>query len=165
MSTFYGKYRGVVRQNVDPLLLGRVQVSVPAVLGDGELSWAEVCVPYAGKGVGLFAVPPVDAHVWVEFEAGDSQRPIVAGCYWAPDEVPADPAVPEVKVWRTEGVTLTLSDLPGAGGLTVEVASPAVQTPMKLTMTSEGIALSVGASTVELTAAKVSVNGGALEVI
>ena len=41
---------------------GRVQVSVPAVLGDGRLSWAEPCVPYAGDQVGCFAVPPVGAR-------------------------------------------------------------------------------------------------------
>ena len=42
---FYGKYRGKVENNVDPLQQGRVQVSVPAVLGDGRLSWAMPCVP------------------------------------------------------------------------------------------------------------------------
>lgn len=67
---FLGKHRGKVENNVDPLQLGRVQVSVPAVLGDGRLSWAMPCVPYAGSGVGLFAVAPVGANVWVEFEQG-----------------------------------------------------------------------------------------------
>ena len=33
MSEFFGKYRGKVENNVDPLQLGRVQVSCPAVLG------------------------------------------------------------------------------------------------------------------------------------
>ena len=36
MSEFYGKYRGKVENNVDPMMLGRIQVSVPAVLGGGE---------------------------------------------------------------------------------------------------------------------------------
>ena len=48
MTTFYGKYRGTVVNNVDPMQRGRVQVSVPAVLGGGRSSWAEACVPYAG---------------------------------------------------------------------------------------------------------------------
>ena len=38
---FYGVYRGTVESNVDPLLRGRVQVSVPEVFGDGRLAWAE----------------------------------------------------------------------------------------------------------------------------
>ena len=65
---------------------GRVQVSVPAVLGDGQLSWAEACVPYAGDSVGLFVVPPVGANVWVEFEGGDPAYPILGGCFWGPGE-------------------------------------------------------------------------------
>ena len=73
---------------------GRVQVAVPAVLGSGRLSWAEACVPYAGDQVGLFAVPPVGANVWVEFEAGDPDHPILAGCFWGagsgPGRRPAD---------------------------------------------------------------------------
>jgi hypothetical protein len=165
MPRFYGKYRGKVANNVDPMLRGRVQVTVPAVLGDGRMSWAEPCVPYAGSGVGLFTVPPVGANVWVEFEAGDPERPILAGCFWGAGEAPASPAVPEVKMWKTDAISVTLSDLPGAGGLTIEVGSPAVAVPMKITFTSSGIELSTGSSSIKLSAASVSVNNGALEVI
>lgn len=68
---FFGKYRGKVESNLDAFQQGRVQVSCPAVLGDGSLSWAMPCAPYAGSGVGFFAVPPNGANVWVEFEGGD----------------------------------------------------------------------------------------------
>jgi uncharacterized protein involved in type VI secretion and phage assembly len=85
---YYGKYRGKVESNLDPLGLGRVQVSVPAVLGDATQAWAMPCVPYAGKGVGLFMVPPVGALAWVEFEAGDPDYPILAGCFWGQGEPP-----------------------------------------------------------------------------
>ncbi|HEX6229566.1 MAG TPA: phage baseplate assembly protein V, partial [Solirubrobacterales bacterium] len=71
MSSYFGKYRGTVEQNLDPLQQGRLQVKVPAVLGDGTLSWAMPCVPYAGSQVGFYAVPPIGANVWVEFEGGD----------------------------------------------------------------------------------------------
>ena len=74
-------------------MLGRVQVSVPAVLGDGRLSWAMPCVPYAGSQVGFFAIPPVGANVWVEFEGGDPDYPIWSGCFWGTGEVPATPAM------------------------------------------------------------------------
>ena len=50
---FFGKYRGKVENNLDPLQLGRLQVSVPAVLGEGTLSWAMPCAPFAGKVVEL----------------------------------------------------------------------------------------------------------------
>ncbi|MEW2051331.1 phage baseplate assembly protein V [Streptomyces sp. NPDC005476] len=165
MKRFYGKYRGKVTCNTDPLMRGRVQVSVPAVLGKGRLSWAEPCVPYAGPGVGFFAVPPEGANVWVEFEAGDPDYPILGGCFWATGEAPADPAVPQVKVWKTDAVSITCSDLPGQGGLTIAVGPPVSALPMKITSTAEGIELSLGASSIKLSATTVSVNKGALEVM
>src|ERR1700704_4306695 len=97
--TFFGKYRGRVVGNRDPLNLGRIQVSVPAVLGDFRNNWALPCVPYAGKKVGLYLMPPVGANVWVEFEAGDPDYPIWAGCFWGVGEVPASPAIPNMKVF------------------------------------------------------------------
>ena len=165
MNQFFGKYRGKVENNLDPMQQGRVQVSVPAVLGEGRLSWAMPCVPYAGSGVGLFAVPPVGANAWVEFEGGDTNYPILGGCFWGTGEAPAEPALAQTKVLKTGGVTLTLSDLPGGGGLTLEVGPPAVPAPLKLTFNAGGIELQNGAASVKLTPASVSVNNGALEVI
>jgi hypothetical protein len=162
---FFGKYRGKVENNIDPMMLGRVQVSCPAVLGDGQLSWATPSVPYAGDGVGIFMVPPVGAQVWVEFEAGQPDSPILGGCFWGTGEAPASPAVPGMKVIKTDATTLTINDLPGVGGFTLEIASPAAPLPMKITCDSGGIELSIGSSTVKLSAASVSINNGALEVI
>jgi len=165
VTQYFGKYRGKVENNIDPMMLGRVQVSAPAVLGDGKLSWAMPCVPYAGSGVGLFAIPPKDANVWVEFEGGDTNYPIYSGCFWGVGEVPASPAIPMMKVFKTDGITLTLSDLPGAGGFTLEVNPPVVATPLKLAFSSSGIEMTNGAASVKLTPASVSLNNGALEVI
>jgi hypothetical protein len=165
VTQFFGKYRGTVQSNIDPMMLGRVQVSVPAVLGGGTLSWAMPCSPFAGSSVGLFLVPPVGANVWVEFEAGDPDYPIWAGCFWGVGEVPATPALAEMKVLKTDSVTITLSDLPGIGGLTIDVEPPAVATPLTLTFDVSGIELKNGAASVKLTPASVSVNDGALEVI
>ena len=164
MTTFYGKYRGTVVNNIDPMQRGRVQVSVPAVLGGGRSSWAEACVPYAGDQVGLFAVPPVGASVWVEFEAGDPNRPILAGCFWAQGQAPGN-ALPTTKVFATDSVTVTADDLPGGGGLTITVGPPAVPVQMTLSCTSSGIELGIGASKLLLSTTSVSVNDGALEVI
>jgi hypothetical protein len=162
-GTFYGKYCGTVVENVDPLRRGRAQVLVPSVLGDGRMSWAEPCVPYAGAGVGFFAVPPVGAQVWVEFEGGDPDCPILAGALWREDQAPlqGDPAV---KVWKTEAITITLSDRQNGGGLTIDVGAPAVDVPLRIALTSAGIELSVGHSRVTLTTSSVSINDGALEV-
>ena len=73
--------------------------------------------------------------------------------------------LPTTKVLKTDGVTITLEDLPGGGGLTIEVGSPAVSVPMRVACTSDGIELSIGASKVLLSAASVSINDGALEVM
>ncbi len=74
--------------NQDPSNLGRLQATVPEVLGEIPTGWALPCAPYAGTGSGLFAVPPVGAGVWIEFEAGDVSRPIWSGAWWATGEVP-----------------------------------------------------------------------------
>jgi hypothetical protein len=165
MNQRFGKYRGKVENNVDPLQQGRLQVSVLDVLGDGRLSWAMPCTPFAGPQVGFFAVPPVGANLWVEFEGGDIDYPIWTGCFWGTGEAPALPAIAETKIIKTDAVTFSISDLPGAGGLTIEVNPPAVSTPLKLAFTSGGIELSNGSASVKLTPASVSVNNGALEVI
>jgi hypothetical protein len=165
VSKFFGKYRGTVANNVDPLQLGRVQVSCPAVFGSGQMSWALPASPFAGSGVGLFLVPSTGANVWVEFEGGDPDSPIWSGCFWGVGDVPAFPAVAQQKVLKTDSVTITISDLPGAGGLTIEVGPPAVALPLKLAFTSSGIEISNGAASIKLDPATVNINDGALQVI
>ena len=138
---------------------------MPAVLGDGSLSWAMPSVPYAGNGVGFFMIPPIAANVWVEFEGGDIDHPIWSGCFWETGEVPASPAVPQMKMIKMDNITLTLSELPGVGGVTLEVSSPAVALPLKMTFDMNGIKLDAGPlGTLELTPSGVKINSGALEV-
>jgi uncharacterized protein involved in type VI secretion and phage assembly len=81
MTQFYGKYRGHVENNMDPMQLGRIQVLVPAVSGM-TTSWALPCTPYAAPQAGFLFLPPVGALVWIEFEAGDPDHPIWSGCFW-----------------------------------------------------------------------------------
>lgn len=133
-NRYFGKYRGTVTDNLDATKRGRVKVRVPAVLAELE-TWAMPCLPYAGKGVGLYAVPEPGAGVWVEFEAGDASYPIWTGGFWADDEVPTDetatPAPPSLRLLRSEkGLlvsfnddeqVLTLSDKDGSNIMTIEV--------------------------------------------
>jgi hypothetical protein len=79
----YGKYRGVVENNRDPMRLGRVQALVPDVSRE-VLSWALPCLPCSGP----YAIPPLGASIWVEFEGGDIQYPIWSGCFWNAGEAP-----------------------------------------------------------------------------
>jgi uncharacterized protein involved in type VI secretion and phage assembly len=158
---FYGKYRGVVKDNKDPNGLGRIKATVLDVFGDKESGWALPALPYAGRGVGLFLIPPTNALVWIEFEHGDPDYPIWTGCFWAQGELPATPAVAEMKVLKTDAATITLNDLPGVGGITIETTNG-----MKIVINVTGIEItnSQGGS-IKFTGPQVSVNNGALEVI
>ena len=131
----YGKYRGTVTDNADPDNRGRLKASVPEVLADVDSGWALPAAPYAGDGIGVFAVPPAGAGVWIEFEAGDLSRPIWSGCWWAGGQLPKDEkgtaATPPLKVIRTEkglivafdddGQTITMSDENGKNLVTIGV--------------------------------------------
>jgi hypothetical protein len=160
-GSFYGKFRGVVTDNRDPLFLGRVRAKVQDVLGDNDSGWALPSLPYAGKGVGLFLIPPKDASVWIEFEHGNPDYPIWTGCFWSQGELPATPAVAEMKVLKTDTCTITLNDLPVIGGITIETSKG-----MKIVINVQGIEINDGLNgSIKLTGPKVSINGNALEVI
>ena len=83
---YYGKTRGTVTSADDPASRGRLRVQV-SLGGPAVEVWAEACVPYAGDKNGAFAIPPVGAGVWVEFEQGDPDRPIWTGCWWKEGEI------------------------------------------------------------------------------
>ena len=131
----YGKHRGLVTDNKDPSNLGRIRAKVPEILQDVATGWALPAAPYAGDGVGIFAIPAVNAGVWIEFEAGDVSRPIWTGCWWADDQRPKNhdgkQATPPLKIVRSEqglivsldedGQTISLSDDSGDNIVTIEV--------------------------------------------
>ena len=78
----FGKYRGLVIDNLDPLQIGRIPAQVPDVLGETPSSWALPCIPAAGSQAGCFIVPPIGSQVWIEFEQGDPDYPIWTGGFW-----------------------------------------------------------------------------------
>jgi hypothetical protein len=137
-ARFFGKYRGKVLDNIDPLFLGRIIADVPALPGS-LLNWALPCTPYAGAQVGFYTIPPIGANVWIEFEGGDPNYPIWAGCFWAEGEVPLGTPPPETKIFKTEFITMILNDLPEVGGFTLEVIPACVAMPLSMTFNSTGI--------------------------
>ena len=82
---YYGKYRGRVIDDSDPLLHGRLRVQVFDVAGEEHTGWAMPCVP---DPPGRRAIPPVGNNVWVEFEAGDLSQAIWSGVWWDPGTPP-----------------------------------------------------------------------------
>lgn len=158
--TFYGKYRGIVTDNNDPNKLGRIKAKVQDVLGDRDSGWALPALPYAGDGVGLYLIPPVNAFVWIEFEHGDPDYPIWTGCFWAGrDRLPGSPASPDVKVLKTGSATITLNDTAGQSSIKIETGN------LKIVMDSQGIELSNGGQKIKLSSSNVTINDGALEVM
>jgi hypothetical protein len=141
IDRFFGKYRGLVVNNIDPLGLGRLQAMVPEVLGEIPSGFALPCAPYAGTGSGQFTIPPIGAGVWIEFEAGNVSRPIWSGCWWSTGEVPMDekgvPAQPTTKILRSDfglivalddvAQTITLSDAVGLNLVTIKVLQGTIQ--------------------------------------
>ena len=168
MSNYFGKYRGTVLDNVDPLQTGRLMVQVPDVSNVLPSTWALPCVPFAGIQAGSFAVPAIGSAVWVEFEQGNPDYPIWVGCFWgSAADLPAlalaaPPGVQQVVVQTTGQNTLMISDVPGpTGGILLKTSAGAL-----ISITDIGITLSNGqGATIALTGPTVTINEGALEVI
>jgi len=169
---FFGKYRGVVIDNIDPMQIGRIQAQVPDALGEAPSSWALPCVPAAGIQAGVFIVPPVGSPVWVEFERGDLDLPVWTGGFWGVvADVPAlaisPPPIPpgQIIVLQTTGQNaLALSDAPpapGSGGIMLKAAGGAM-----IVVNDAGVTISNGkGATITLIGPAVTVNSGALTVV
>jgi len=163
-----GKYRGVVANNADPLRLGRLQAVVPDVTGVQPTTWAMPCMPFAGSGLGMFAVPPVGSGVWIEFEQGDPDYPIWVGCYWGDaSELPAlaqniTPPVSGAALQSLAGNGLVISDLPGPddGVLLTHVSGATI------CLSATGITIRNGqGASIELNGNVVAINGEALVIV
>lgn len=161
----FGKYRGTVINNVDPMQMGRIMVQVPDILGPVPSSWAMPCVQAAGIQMGTFFIPPIGAGVWVEFEQGNSDYPIWSGCWWgSPAEVPAlalaaPPPISHFVLQTTAQNALIVSDLPGpTGGIMLKSMTGAV-----IMVNDLGITISNGkGATIVMTGPTVTINNGAL---
>jgi len=168
VAKFYGKYRGTVLDNIDPLQMGRLMVQVPDVSNIIPSTWAMPCVPFAGIQSGFFAVPATGAGVWVEFEQGNSDYPIWTGCFWgSAAEVPAlalaaPPVLQQILIQTVGQNTLLISDVPGpTGGILLKSTTGAM-----IMINDTGITISNGqGATILMTGPSVTVNEGALEII
>jgi uncharacterized protein involved in type VI secretion and phage assembly len=168
---YYGKYRGMVVQNIDPEQRGRLQLSIPDVLGPIPSSWAEPSVPLAGPTgppMGVYLVPPIGAGVWVEFEQGDPNYPIWSGCRWgtASDIPPLAyaglPVSPNIVLQTAGQNCLVISDLPGpTGGIMLKSTTGA-----SIIVNDTGIYIQNGkGASIVMVGPSVTINNGGLTIV
>ena len=165
---YYGKYRGMVLNNIDPLMTGRLMVQVPDVLGLGISSWAMPCVPVAGPQMGLYVIPLIGSGVWVEFEGGDPDYPIWSGGFWGSTaEVPplafaGLPVSPNIVIQTSGQNTIVVSDLPGpTGGIMLKSLTGA-----SIIVNDTGIYIQNGkGASIIMAGPSVTINNGALTII
>ena len=125
----FGVYPAIVTDIVDPLSMGRIEIKLPWLGGQGAddvRAWATLLTPYADDDQGIEILPSVDTQVVVAFEAGDPRRPYVIGASWNGREaLPESPAAPNNKrLWKTRaGSLLEFDDTDGASKVTVSMQS------------------------------------------
>ena len=165
---YYGKYRGMVLNNIDPLQIGRLMVQVPDIEGLFPSSWAMPCFPISGRQMGAYMIPQTGAGVWVEFEQGDPDYPIWSGCWYGSSaEVPAlalagNPLSPNIVLQTGFQNAIVISDLPGpTGGIMLRSKSGAT-----MIVNDTGIYIQNGkGAMLTMIGPTVTINNGAFTVI
>jgi uncharacterized protein involved in type VI secretion and phage assembly len=165
---YYGLYSATVLNNIDPMQMGRIMVESPSTGGLTPSTWAKPCLPFTGKQMGASMVPQIGAHVWIQFEAGDPDRPVWMGGAWASaGEVPALalaglPANPNIVFQSMLQNTLVISDLPGpTGGIMLKSTTGAT-----IIVNDTGIYIQNGkGASIIMTGPTVTINNGALVVV
>jgi hypothetical protein len=103
MGRSRGVYRAMVEEAADPLVRGRLLVTVP---GAGvSSSWAEACLPPVPAA--MFALPGVGSSVWVQFEDGDRNRPVWTGVAWETAQA-AEPAITSATSLKVRAPVVTV---------------------------------------------------------
>lgn len=167
-TKYWGKYRGVVLNNVDPMQMGRLMVQVPDVTSLIPGTWAMPCVPVAGIQNGMVALPMIGSGVWVEYEQGDPDFPIWVGCFWgSAAELPAlshltPPVISAITLQTPLQNGLTISDVPGpTGGIMLKSTTGA-----SIIVNDTGIYIQNGkGASIVMAGPSVTVNAGALVVV
>lgn len=129
---YYGKYKAYVKETTDPLKRGRVKVECPRISKDYISDWAEICTPFSFSNGGIHFELVKDELVWVEFEEGDLDKPIVTGCIWASNEAPLTGVDNKRVIITPSGHTLDFDD--GGKIITLRCANK-----NEITLTPEGI--------------------------
>jgi uncharacterized protein involved in type VI secretion and phage assembly len=164
----FGIYRGTVINNIDPLQIGRIMATVPDASGITPTTWAMPAMSIAGKQMGTYMVPQIGAGVWIQFEAGDPDRPVYTGGWWGDAaEVPAlalagPPGDPNILLQTTLQNSIVISDLPGpTGGIMLKSTTGAT-----IIVNDTGIYIQNGkGASIVMAGPSVTINNGALVIV
>ena len=111
-NKYYGLYQGVVTNIKDPEKRGRIKVKCPEVLGvDTESAWCDPLVPVAYDNGGDFCIPAKNEMVWLQFIAGDANKPVYLGGWWGEKKTPLGDnysKVDKVRIISYANCTITL---------------------------------------------------------
>ena len=113
-SKYYGLYQGIVTNINDPEKRGRIKVKCPDVLGGNtESAWCDPMIPVAYDTGGDFCIPVKDEAVWIQFIAGDANRPVWLGGWWKKDMTPLGDNysnIDKIRIISYADCTITMQD-------------------------------------------------------
>ncbi|MBA7490398.1 hypothetical protein ES702_00936 [subsurface metagenome] len=115
---------GVVIGVVTQVRKGEVKVKFPWLHErkgeEKESNWARIATAMAGNDRGTFLTPEVNDEVWVVFEHGDVNVPIVIGFLWSGKDKPPENDTKKRVIKTRSGHTITLSDKNGEEEIKIE---------------------------------------------
>lgn len=122
-NKYYGMYQGIVTNNKDPEKRGRIKVKCPDVLGgETESAWCDPVVTVAYDRGGDFCIPAKEEAVWIQFIAGDSNKPVYLGGWWGKNKSPLGENysdIDDVRIINYADCTITLRN----GTININVGS------------------------------------------
>jgi uncharacterized protein involved in type VI secretion and phage assembly len=154
---YYGKYRGIVTDVADPDNNGRIMAMVPSVAGETAIGWALPAFGFAGDGHGQVMLPEVGSMVWIEFEAGNLDYPIWTGGFFLPGQRPT-PDGNAVRVIVSRNQHQLVLDDDADEVIVKHNGGPEIK------LTGTAITLTVGACTLEIGLAAITLNNGIIKV-
>lgn len=114
VKKYYGLYQGIVTNINDPEKRGRIKVKCPDILGgDAESAWCDPMIPVAYDNGGDFCIPAKNEAVWIQFIAGDVNRPVWTGGWWQKNMTPLGKtysSIDKVRIISYADCTITMKD-------------------------------------------------------